>query len=261
VLSLTIESLFGLGAWRQESKESQRRFGVPPGGPWDREAALLCRALAGVSPDAPVFELLHGTAALRAEVSLSLAVVGVKGEIEVEGTRRSLNRRVRLSAGSSIHIQALVGYVAVSPTQRPEVKLDWTPTVAGELRFLAHRGRDALLAVVDPTGSRAGIRLNTSTRFDAEEMPSEPSCVGAIQCTPSGQLIVIGPDGPTIGGYPRIGTVIDADLDLIPRLSIGQEVSLTPTELPLAARAGEDRQVKIRNLIEGLKIVSLAEMP
>jgi allophanate hydrolase subunit 2 len=39
------------------------------------------------------------------------------------------------------------------------------------------------------------------------EMCSEPQIVGSIQVPPNGQPIVTMRDGPTVGGYPKIGIV------------------------------------------------------
>jgi antagonist of KipI len=47
------------------------------------------------------------------------------------------------------------------------------------------------------------------------ELISEGLTFGAIQVPSSGQPIVIMADGPTTGGYPKIGTVASADLPLL----------------------------------------------
>ena len=52
-------------------------------------------------------------------------------------------------------------------------------------------------------------------------LASEPAIPGAIQIPPSGGPIVLGPDGPTIGGYPKVAVVIDADLDRLGRAGPG----------------------------------------
>ena len=55
-------------------------------------------------------------------------------------------------------------------------------------------------------------------------MISEPVCPGAVQVTPDGQCIVLGVDGQTIGGYPKIAQVIQADLDALGQLRPGQAI-------------------------------------
>lgn len=62
--------------------------------------------------------------------------------------------------------------------------------------------------LVDPRSDRVGVRLSG----DALEAPpavalSRPIAPGAIQLPPNGLPIVIGPDGPTTGGYVVIGVL------------------------------------------------------
>ena len=46
---------------------------------------------------------------------------------------------------------------------------------------------------------------------------------GAVQVVNDGQCIVLGVDGQTIGGYPKVAHVIAADLDRLGQLRPGQE--------------------------------------
>ncbi len=55
-------------------------------------------------------------------------------------------------------------------------------------------------------------------------LPSEATCLGAIQVPDDGQPIVILRDGPTVGGYPKIGAVISADLTRFGQLAPGNTV-------------------------------------
>ncbi len=63
---------------------------------------------------------------------------------------------------------------------------------------------------------------------------SEPSTHGTIQVTPDNQLLIHGPDGPTLGGYPKIGTIIEADLPSLAQLRPGQQIELIPVSLEVA---------------------------
>jgi len=44
---------------------------------------------------------------------------------------------------------------------------------------------------------------------------------GAIQVPAAGEAIVLGPDGPTMGGYPVIATVVGADLGAVMARPVG----------------------------------------
>lgn len=80
----------------------------------------------------------------------------------------------------------------------------------------------AALATAELVVSRASDR--TGYRLEGLKLPpassaierSEPTCPGAVQLTPSGELIVLMADGPTVGGYPKIAVVATVDL---PRLA------------------------------------------
>ena len=68
-----------------------------------------------------------------------------------------------------------------------------------------------------PASDRMGYRLlgpGIQPRGKAT-LPSEAACPGAIQIPDGGQPIVLMPDGPTVGGYPKLAVVIQADLRLL----------------------------------------------
>lgn len=77
--------------------------------------------------------------------------------------------------------------------------------------------------------NRVGIRLHgeplarVADKEDAE-VPSEGMVRGAIQVPPSGEPVVFLNDHPLTGGYPVIGVVPTADMDLAAQLQPGQEV-------------------------------------
>ncbi|HSJ89453.1 MAG TPA: biotin-dependent carboxyltransferase family protein [Anaerolineales bacterium] len=70
---------------------------------------------------------------------------------------------------------------------------------------------------VSTTSDRMGYRLEgpTLTRRNKTELISEGMTFGSIQVPSNGQPIVMMADGPTTGGYPKIGTVTSADLPLL----------------------------------------------
>jgi 5-oxoprolinase (ATP-hydrolysing) subunit C len=78
---------------------------------------------------------------------------------------------------------------------------------------------------VTPASNRMGLRLKGKPlTMPSREMTSEPVCPGAVQVTPDGQCIVLGVDGQTIGGYPKIAQVIQADLDVLGQLRPGSAI-------------------------------------
>lgn len=70
---------------------------------------------------------------------------------------------------------------------------------------------------VSTRSDRVGYRLEGARMNPpAVNMRSEPQVVGSIQVPPNGQPIVTMRDGPTVGGYPKIGIV---DPDSLPWLA------------------------------------------
>ena len=79
---------------------------------------------------------------------------------------------------------------------------------------------------VSPQSDRTGYRLTglERTRATAAIGRSEPSCTGAVQLTPGGELIVLMADGPTVGGYPKIGVVAAGHLPRLAQTPVGGKV-------------------------------------
>lgn len=81
---------------------------------------------------------------------------------------------------------------------------------------------------VSPVSNRVGLRLETGAeplrRSRAGELAPEGTVRGALQVPPSGLPVLLLADHPVTGGYPVIGAVIDADLDLAGQLRPGQVV-------------------------------------
>jgi antagonist of KipI len=73
--------------------------------------------------------------------------------------------------------------------------------------------------------NRMGLRLlGTPLTMPQRELVSEPVAPGAVQVTRDGQCIVLGVDGQTIGGYPKVAHVIGADLDRLGQLRPGDRI-------------------------------------
>ena len=79
------------------------------------------------------------------------------------------------------------------------------------------------------SSNRVGIRLEGPPlpRLDRGELLSEGMVTGALQVTPSGQPILLGPDHPTTGGYPVIAVVVSDDLPIAGQLGPGTLVRFT----------------------------------
>ena len=91
---------------------------------------------------------------------------------------------------------------------------------------------------VDRASDRMGYRLAGPivTPKETATLPSEAACPGAVQVPDNGQPIVIMPDGPTVGGYPKIATVIRSDLRLLAQSPPGTAIRFREVSLEEARR-------------------------
>lgn len=79
---------------------------------------------------------------------------------------------------------------------------------------------------------------------DGHDITSDGIVTGAVQVPGSGQPIVLLADRQTSGGYPKIATVISADLPALGRLRPGDRIrfaAVDPAEGALSLRAAESR--------------------
>lgn len=89
--------------------------------------------------------------------------------------------------------------------------------------------------------ARSGTRLTGHALPGAGDVPSQPMVQGAVQLTPSGDPVVLGPDGGVTGGYPVVAVVATADLDRLSLLAVGDAVSFRACDLHEAVQAHEER--------------------
>ncbi|MGC9346920.1 MAG: biotin-dependent carboxyltransferase family protein [Anaerolineae bacterium] len=86
---------------------------------------------------------------------------------------------------------------------------------------------------VTPDSDRMGLRLRGTQieHLGAGGIVSDGIVTGSVQIPPDGQPIVMMVDHQTTGGYPKIGTVIRADLPLLAQCLPGDRVRFTSVEL------------------------------
>jgi len=101
---------------------------------------------------------------------------------------------------------------------------------------------------VTGASDRMGLRLQgPPLEREPAELLSAPVCPGTVQVTNDGQLVVLGVDAQTIGGYPRIAHVVRADLDLLAQLRPGDTVRLELVGLDEAEQADFAWRAELRD--------------
>lgn len=115
---------------------------------------------------------------------------------------------------------------AANPAERPESMLPAPPAVdGGPIRLVAgpqanHFSAAALARLADTAyrvtaeADRMGVRLEGAAleHLGSPEIVSDATVPGSIQVPGNGQPIVLLADAQTAGGYPKIATVVSADL-------------------------------------------------
>jgi allophanate hydrolase subunit 2 len=106
-----------------------------------------------------------------------------------------------------------------------------------------------------PASNRMGIRLKgTPLARRAGELVSEAVAPGAVQVTNDGLPVVLGVDGQTIGGYPKVAHVIRADLDLLAQLRPGERVHFDRVSPDEAEQAATKRAAFLKEWLMRLRI-------
>ncbi len=102
--------------------------------------------------------------------------------------------------------------------------------------------------------NRMGLRLDgPPQRLPQRQLLSEPVCSGTVQVTTNGQCIILGRDGQTIGGYPKIAQVISADLDKLAQLRPGAHIRFERVEQEVAEHLFRERERELRNWVTRLR--------
>lgn len=270
-----------------------RSLGVPVGGAADRFAFAIGNALVGNEVDTPAIEVSFAGPTLVSDRSLAAVVFGAPFELVSSRQRLHAGTTFTLEAGEELRIGGTPvgaraylcvrgGYDVLSvlgsrsglrPLHRGETLrchqgtirgrgIDLPASEDGPLRVLPGGQADwfppdALDDVafeVSPASNRMGLRLvGPALPVPAREMASEPVCPGTVQVTRDGQCIVLGVDGQTIGGYPKVAQVIATDLDRLGQLRPGARVRFAAVTLDEAEALWHQRAARLREWLARLR--------
>jgi biotin-dependent carboxylase-like uncharacterized protein len=246
---IVVVAVAGVVLVQDGGRPGRMHEGVPPGGPLvpellaranlavanrPGEAGLeVCGSIALATPDAAlrmasddgvgrwvrpgeVFSLKCAGARVRyMAVRGGLAVpeiLGGRGTLLVAGLGGLEGRALR--AGDVLPVGSADEHRGVAPVlPGSEAPIEVVPGPDGE-RFRAG-ALDTLVGSeyrVSARSDRMGVRLVGPAlgRADGDDGASGPMVRGAIQVPSSGEALVLGPDHPTMGGYPVVATVVTA---------------------------------------------------
>jgi biotin-dependent carboxylase-like uncharacterized protein len=108
--------------------------------------------------------------------------------------------------------------------------------------------------MVSKNADRMGMRLDgpTLTHRDSYNIVSDGIATGAIQVPGSGQPILLLADHQTTGGYPKIATVISADLPIVGRRKPGDSIRFAAVDVAEAEALRRAAEAEFAALVERL---------
>jgi len=166
-------------------------------------------------------------------------------------------------AGRALRSGDLLPLARESAVERAELTLPQPPPPAREqtIRVIlgpqADHFTDAALALllesefrVSKDADRMGLRLDGPrlAHRDGYNIASDGIATGAIQVPGSGQAILLLADHQTTGGYPKIATVISADLPVAGRRRPGDRVRFAAIEVEEAEALRRAQEVELAAL-------------
>ena len=144
-----------------------------------------------------------------------------------------------LAAGDRLGVETRAGASAAESGPWPIVDRASVRVVLGPQAD--HLEPDSLRAFLEASwrvgsaSDRVGLRLEGGAPLRHRrraEILSDGMVPGCVQVPPDGRPIVMAADGPTTGGYPKVATVVTADLPLLAQLVPGAgEVRFVPVRV------------------------------
>jgi antagonist of KipI len=104
---------------------------------------------------------------------------------------------------------------------------------------------------ISGASDRTGYRLEGPRLGDSPgTLPSEVGCTGAIQIPGDGQPIALMADAPTVGGYPKIAIVGEADLPILAQRRPGASIRFQLITIEQSQRALKRRMSDLYTIRE-----------
>jgi biotin-dependent carboxylase-like uncharacterized protein len=112
--------------------------------------------------------------------------------------------------------------------------------------------------IVNASADRMGIRLDgplLKHNRKGYDIASDAIVTGAIQVPGSGQPIILLADHQITGGYPKIATVISADLPILGRRAPGDTIRFTAVRPQRAEQIRREHEAALQELIRTIRPV------
>ncbi len=203
------------------------------------------------------------------------AYLTVEGGIAVPPVLGSASTYVRAGlggfAGRALRPGDLVPLAQGQAPPRPERRLPTPPAAEGgqpirvilgpQHEYFTAEAVAALLGAefrISTSADRMGMRLDGPRLRHRQgwDIVSDAIATGAIQVPGSGQPILLLADHQTTGGYPKIATVISADLPVVGRRRPGDLVRFAAVTVDEAEHLARDAEQQIAALIAAFEPIA-----
>tara|TARA_B100000575_G_scaffold237664_1_gene199829 strand:+ start:45 stop:989 length:945 start_codon:yes stop_codon:yes gene_type:complete len=195
-----------------------------------------------------------------------LAISGII-DLSLQWNSCSINTKANIGSnnGKKLVKNQKIKIQKINDDLRP-LKLDYLNTRIEKIRvikgtnfnFFSEKGKKIFFEKefnVTKLSDRMGMRLegeNIENIFE-ENIRSEGLVKGIIQVPSDGNPIIMLSDHGTIGGYPKIATVISADFDKLAQLPPGSKIKFQSIELKDAETLFKLYEMDTQNLISQIK--------
>lgn len=136
-----------------------------------------------------------------------------------------------LSVSSKCSLQRVKRRVLIEDERRSYGPTEKFSLLAGpQYEVFSDKAREAFVSSeweVSKRSDRTGYRLQGPQLEVPASIPSEPVLPGSFQVPGSGKPILTMVDGPTVGGYPKIAILRDADRDRLAQCAPGTQLRFT----------------------------------
>lgn len=152
------------------------------------------------------------------------------GEPLQKGTQLAASLSGRVGIGDRVFARSLIPELRQDYAHPPVLRLLPGPQFAG----FSTEARECLVSsewTLSADSDRTGYRLDGPVLEVPESIPSDPVLPGSFQVPGSGRPIVTMVDGPTVGGYPKIAILLEADRDRLAQCAPGTQVSFRWADL------------------------------
>lgn len=251
-------------------KKEHHQFGVPEGGPWSLLAEKVCKVVLGADK-VRIFEL-SARFRINATEPQVLAAIG-SGSVEVGGIKLQLPCRVGLDRGESADFLperritlGVIGQAKVGLTEPigfqistesggriGSFSLPQISTPQARLRLILEPDQSVGSECRVTDINRVGIRLDSGYAGVHASGLSRPILPGTVQINPASELLIHGPDGATIGGYPVVGQVIAADREVLASLHPGVPVEIETVTREMAIELLDQKMQSEARLLESFE--------